>query len=197
MLPVDAYVAGPTEAAYLAQVGPAHAILGIATPEVVARPSATWIDEAALAALGEAGLDAAAVAEGAPVPKIADPPSPSDADSEALRRRADDVEALRARLGHEPGVGHGLSAAAKGLRSAADAHDAAHRSRLGGTDGAGRLSSRVARAVELLRPRGQPQERVLSPLSLVARHGVDALRRGLAELSATGVGSGHRIIVLR
>jgi hypothetical protein len=36
--------------------------------------------------------------------------------------------------------------------------------------------------VAALRPRGEPQERVLSPLSLVARHGLDEVRAAWADL---------------
>jgi hypothetical protein len=45
-------------------------------------------------------------------------------------------------------------------------------------------------------PRGKPQERVLSPLSIVARHGVEALRRGLFRDGLVGGGSAPRTIVL-
>jgi hypothetical protein len=38
------------------------------------------------------------------------------------------------------------------------------------------------RALEALRPRNKPQERVLSPLSIVARHGVDGLRAGVRHV---------------
>ena len=50
----------------------------------------------------------------------------------------------------------------------------------------GRGRARYERLVNALRPLGEPQERVLSPISLIARHGVTALREGLASLDPTG-----------
>jgi hypothetical protein len=68
--------------------------------------------------------------------------------------------------------------------------------RLGAIDegrrGVGR--SRFERAKGALLPRGRPQERVLSPVSIVARHGVDRLREGLALLDP--LEPGHRLLFL-
>lgn len=179
LLPVVAQVAGPTEAAYLAAVAPAHAVLGLGAPEVVARPSGAWADERALAALAEAGLDVRAVARGAPVPAAAlEVATPDDDEAAALRRTADEVEAVLARLSREPGVAHALGGAVRGLRDAAEAHRRAL-----GAD-AERAVARRRRAVEALRPRGRAQERVLSPVSIVARRGVEGVRQGLEAVAA-------------
>lgn len=192
LLPVDAYVAGPTEAAYLRQVAPAHAVLGVPAPSVVARPSAAWLDARAAAALVAAGLTPDAVLAGAtpaPAPALAD-----DADATRLRALADEAEAVRARREAEPGIGRALADAARSLRAAADAHVRA----LGA---AGELVvARAAKAVAALRPRGEPQERVLSPLSLVARHGLAAVRAACADLDrwapAGGTAGPVRLVTL-
>ncbi len=175
LLPVDAYVAGPTEAAYLRQLVPAHAVLGLASPAVVARPSAVWLEARAAAALVDAGLSAKAVLAGAVPPPP--PPARDDADATELLRWADVADAIRARREAEPGVGRALTEAARSLRAAADAH------RRASNADAEVVATRRARAVAAVRPRGEPQERVLSPLSLVARHGLPAIRAVLDDLT--------------
>ena len=47
---------------------------------------------------------------------------------------------------------------------------------------AGRGRARFERLTHLLRPLGEPQERVLSPISWVARHGIDAVRAAAFSL---------------
>ncbi len=174
LLPVDAYVAGPTEAAYLRQVAPAHAVLGIQAPSILSRPSAAWLDARAAAALTDAGLTVDAVLAGATPPPA---PTPADdADAAQLRALAAAAEAVRVRREAEPGVPRALADAVRSLHAAADAHVRA-------TGAAGELVvARATKAVAALRPRGVPQERVLSPLSLVARHGLDAVRAACGDL---------------
>jgi len=175
LLPVDAYVAGPTEAAYLRQLAPAHAVLGLASPAVVARPSAVWLEGRAAAALVDAGLSAKAVLAGDLPPPP--PPAPDDADTTELLRLAAAADAVHARREAEAGVGRALTDAARSLRAAAEAH---RRARHAGAEVA---AARRARAVAAVMPRGEPQERVLSPLSLVARHGLPAVRAVLDDLA--------------
>ena len=182
LLPVEAYVAGPTEAAYLRQLAPAHAVLGLPAPAVVARPSAAWLDARAAAALADAGLTVdAALAGAVPAPP---PPLADDADATRLRALADEAEAVRARLEAEPGVQRALTEATRALRTAADAHVRA-------AGAAGELVvARATKAATALRPRGVPQERALSPLSLIARHGLDAVRAACADLDRWAPTSG-------
>ena len=133
LLPVDAYVAGPTEAKYVAQIEPAHAVFGIAAPAIVARPSAAWSEREEVDAIRAAGIDPATVV----APQL----------GSASGERVVPLESLRAAF----------------------------------------------RALEALRPRNKPQERVLSPLSIVARHGVDALRAGLVRVVES---SGPTVVAL-
>ena len=56
-------------------------------------------------------------------------------------------------------------------------------------------TSRWVRLRDMLFPTGKPQERVLSPLSIVARHGVETFRRGLEALDLLQ-GPGHVVIHL-
>ena len=55
-------------------------------------------------------------------------------------------------------------------------------------------AARRRRLEDLVRPRGRPQERVLSPLSLVARFGVESFREGLEALEP--LSPGHAIVHL-
>ena len=58
---------------------------------------------------------------------------------------------------------------------------------------AGRGRARFERLVTALRPLSEPQERVLSAISLIARHSLPPVREGLFALSTT---STPRVITL-
>jgi uncharacterized protein YllA (UPF0747 family) len=118
LLPVVAFLAGPTELAYFAQCRPLHALAGVPFPVVVPRPEALWLD-------GETARAA-----------------------EAFRLSPAEVTA-----GTRPAA----------AEMAAD-------------------SAPWARLETALRPGARPQERVLSPLSLAARHGIEVIRSGLSHL---------------
>lgn len=192
LFPVVAIVAGPTEAAYLAQVAPAHDVLGLPAPEVRPRPSAAWLDPRAVAALEAAGVAPSAVVEGAPVPAVAAADAgtaPADPDVARLLAAAADAEALRDRWSAAPGAARALSDAGRALRAAADAW------RRAGEAETAREASRRARAAELLRPRGRPQERTLCLVGLLARHGLPAVRAEAAALDRWRPGVPFRLVV--
>jgi bacillithiol biosynthesis cysteine-adding enzyme BshC len=184
LLPVAAQVAGPAEIAYLAQVRPAHALLGVHFPVVVPRPRATWVEARVDRDLAALGLTSAAVLDGAEPPPAPPPSSPLGDEVGSIQRRL----AGLAGEAEDPETKNVLS-------SLAEHADRAGR-RLGEIDeqrrGLGR--SRFERARASLLPRGRPQERVLSPVSIVARHGVERLREGLALLDP--LEPGHRLLHL-
>jgi bacillithiol biosynthesis cysteine-adding enzyme BshC len=171
LLPVVAYLAGPTELAYHAQIRPAARALGHRFPLVVPRPQATWIDGRAEEALAAFGLDAVGALQREPG---AGPP-------EARRAHAEDEELERiGRWLLEPptsrlarGGGRGPEALRRTLerlraqwaraRPDIEAAFAADRSMDAG---------RWKRAEEQIWPRGRVQERTLSTLSIAARHGL-------------------------
>ena len=188
MLPVAATVLGPAEAAYHEQIGAAFRALSLPFPVVAARPTATWIDAKTREALERLGIAPEAMIAG-----IAAPPAPRGA-SDASDPLAVAAEDLRSRVralaeearrsgeaseaGGEPLVlERALGAVERELGKAIRAHQDDREAR------AGRGRGRFDRALASIRPKGEPQERVLSPISLVARYGVDALRAGLAGLS--------------
>lgn len=177
--PVTSIVAGATEAAYLAQIAEAHRAVGLAAPTIVVRPSATWVEakvEEALVAAGTSVGDAAAGRARAPEVAV-DEADPLERRALALldAARALDLEAEAA-----PGLRGAARAAVQGLEKALRGHRDEREAR------AGRGRARFDRALAAVRPLGEPQERVLSPLSIVARHGVEGFRAGLATLGGPG-----------
>jgi bacillithiol synthase len=177
VLPTLAYVAGPAEVRYFAQIGCLFRAHGILPPVVVPRPGATLVPRRVRRALGRLGLEADALAR--PYDELvrdqalaAMPP----AVAAALRRLREDIAARYAELGH---------AAADLDASLAAPLRSAHHESLRRADAAerrilaslrrretGRLDD-LRRAVAALRPGGAPQERVHGPLPFLAEHGPD------------------------
>lgn len=188
LLPVFAGLGGPTELAYHAQVRAAHAAVGLPYPLALPRPEATWVDARAVRTAHAFGTSIEdLLADGMP----GSPPEtalPLDPDLAAWRARVLDVPTgLAARSGEVAGavergakrLGDALARVEKDVRAAA-ARDA----------GVG--ADRWTRLENLLRPRGRPQERGLSALSVVARYGVEAFRAGLAGLDP--LAPGHHVL---
>jgi len=183
LLPTAAYVGGPAEIAYHAQIGPAYADFGIPRPALVARPSLTLVD----------GTQARAL----------------QAEHVTLRELQGDIEALVARLAHaaHPQVEgafesarHALDERLRALAEVLAEIDPTLRAAAEGTRGrtlhqleglhekATRAlkkrdetrAQRLRRAQAALFPGGELQERRLGLVGLVARHGfaiVDELER--------------------
>jgi uncharacterized protein YllA (UPF0747 family) len=184
VLPVLAYVAGPTEAAYLAQVRAAHDAVGARFPLVVPRPRATWLEAKVAKTLEAFGRSVADVLAGNEPP----PPVPGAPDAVSAR-----VEATRRELAAAAERFRDVPTVASALREGVEAIDRAWREVVEEREVAsGRGRARWARAVASLAPSGGPQERTLSPLSLVARHGLDVLREGLASLDP--LAPGHQVL---
>jgi uncharacterized protein YllA (UPF0747 family) len=191
LLPVAAFLVGPTEGDYVLQTAEAHRLLGIPFPPVLARPSATWVDGRSARIAEAFGVRIADVLAGAPQPALGD-----EAVARGLAAQGDAVRALRERAADLLARG-GEGAAA--LRRALDRLEeewtrasGAVREGFARDEGVGR--ARWARLQAALLPRGRPQERSISPLSLVARHGLDAVRAGLDALDPCL--PGHAVIHL-
>jgi len=180
LLPVLAYVAGPTEIAYHAQVRVAHEALGRFFPLAVPRPVGSWVD-----GKSERALRAFGIGVGDALAGRAAPPADGDGEVEAalaaveawLRMPPEEVRDLRARGGRG---GAALDRALERLAAAWEKADRGVRAGFEADAGTGR--ARWERLMADLRPRGRPQARVLSPLSLVARHGLEAVRAGLLAM---------------
>lgn len=195
LLPVLAYVGGPTELAYHAQVCAAHRAIGLPYPLAVPRPEATWLDakaERAASAFDQTLVDVLAAGPSDSPPGHEDDDlleGALDAWAEGATRLPPLLESRRRESGEGPAA---LERAVRRLRDAVVREQGAVRAgfaRDRGTDAA-----RWVRLQARLFPRGRPQERELSALSLVARHGTDAFRAGLAALDP--LADGHHLIHL-
>ena len=188
LFPVLAYMAGPTEIAYQAQVKRAHEPVKAHFPLALPRPQATWVDVKTTRRAEHFGYTLASLLRDTP-----GTPAASDT--------TDVVQAVETHLGDWPEdvldalarKGAGPDALARALeRLTATWQKAAPRVRAGFAADAGRGPAQWARLQDVLRPRNRPQDRVLSPLSLVARHGVSAIRAGLAKLDP--LAAGHYLV---
>lgn len=185
LLPVAEIVAGPTELAYLAQIAAGARAIDLPFPIVTPRASALWLDGKSVEGLAAFGFDAVAVAEGrTSAPRSEGGPDALSASLDDLLKRATEVHEQAAA---ERGADGGVSAVARDLDAVRGGIERARARRRDECDALlGRGKARYERLVNALRPMGEPQERVLSPLSLIARHGVGALREGLRSLDAAG-----------
>jgi hypothetical protein len=137
-------------------------------------------------------LDAAEGRSRPPASTAAEDPSSRALEDLRARARALGEEARRAweaegAGGEPPALERALVPVDRDLARALEAHRAWREARQG------RGRARYERALGVLRPKGQPQERVLCALSLVARHGIAAIRAGLEALAP---GAPHRIVPL-
>ncbi|MDB4883192.1 MAG: hypothetical protein JWL95_1958 [Gemmatimonadetes bacterium] len=176
ILPTVAYVAGPGEIAYFAQVSAAASALGTAVPLAVPRWSCTLLEPHVVAVLQRLGLQH----EDLSVPHLAERRLAREAMSE---RTAEGIASMRStiadlpqRLGAEPAQ-LGLDAAVLGAMHALEHRvDRLERRLLAGI--ARRETERMrdlATARAALYPNGVRQERALNLLPLLARHGLELL----------------------
>jgi bacillithiol biosynthesis cysteine-adding enzyme BshC len=170
-LPVAAQVCGPTEFCYAASIAPLHERLGVPAPHLVSRPGVTWISPKVQRALAALDSEAVQVVAGG---ATALPP-----DGDALPELAAELVGLVQRLPE------GLSGAERkrraGLVRAADLYAAAVERGMAERDEVG--GRRRALVLGSLRPRGRPQERMLSALPWLARGGPELLERWMSAIS--------------
>lgn len=194
VLPVVEIVAGPTEAAYLGQIAAGARAIDAPFPAILARPAAIWLDAKSVDALGAFGLDARDVAQGRAAPAAAPvPPDPLVTGLEDLARRAGELEA-RALAVRGPD-GATASAARDLVAVRAELERALRRRRDELETAAGRGRARLSRLTSLLRPLGEPQERVLCAVSLIARHGLEPLREALLRLEVPAGPASDPVVV--
>lgn len=176
ILPTVAYVAGPGELAYFAQVTAVAAAMDVPSPVVVPRWSCTIVEPRVQSLLERVGitisdLDDAGAVEG----RLARAAMRDDT------RRA--FEEMRSAIASLP-VGVGVESEALGLASAVEGATRSLQHRLD------RLDRRIVAAIKrreaarmhdvatlrgALRPNGGQQERILNAIPLLTRHGCDLL----------------------
>jgi uncharacterized protein YllA (UPF0747 family) len=194
--PVAGQVVGPAERLYCAQVAPAHELLGLRAPPLLPRASLTLVEKKVERALGRFGTTAAAVlARGEEAlrenePKEGDFHRALTEVEEALQSafpgvrdeagRLDDTLARKA-AGSEKEIMRALTRLRDHGRKALE--------RVTGQDAVKR-----AKVLAHLLPGGAGQDRSLSPLPFLARHGTKLLDR-LAEV-VRRYPDGDRIVYL-
>ncbi|HEX9950934.1 MAG TPA: bacillithiol biosynthesis cysteine-adding enzyme BshC, partial [Rubricoccaceae bacterium] len=177
LLPTAAYVAGPGEAAYYAQLTPVYAAFGVPMPAIVPRLSLTLVEPGVRKVLDRDGLgvpDLRGRLDGLWARlALADSDIPG-AFADARR----DAEALADRLDRATASVDGSLAGAAGAARQA-LRDAVARLETKTVRVEKRrhadVRARLDRAQAALWPGGALQERALSPLQIVALHGLSAL----------------------
>lgn len=176
ILPTVAYVAGPGELAYFAQVGAAARAMGLSAPVAVPRWSCTLIEPQTQALLGRLGVSA-------------DDLDPPDALEGRLARAAMSEPTVRTlaelretiamipdAIGEESetlGIGGAVTGATKGLQHRVDRLERRLVAALKRRETAQMSDLATLRAA--LRPRGARQERTLNIIPLLARNGCELL----------------------
>ncbi len=193
-LPSACYVGGLGELDYHAELADARAAVGLPRLPFVPRISATLVDPETRTALERSGLDLRTVLAGRGELQADDAGIPTP---EAITRmRASARAAAQLLLQHEdelaaidPSFGPNLHRAASQVQSlieklcekAQRVHD----------NRAGKGARHLRRLANTLRPRGEPQERVLGPFQFTARFGrawIDALYEELPAIASEHIG---------
>jgi bacillithiol biosynthesis cysteine-adding enzyme BshC len=185
LLPTAAYVGGPAEVSYFAQLGPLYDALALPQPLVVPRARFRVIDAATrrrLHALGLSGEDAERRRDEL-VTRLAKGAAPGPRPEE-LRRVADGVapvvDALAAALlGADAGAGRAVARTRATVDRALARLVARYERARASRDAV--AMERLEKVQRALAPDGVPQERAYAWPSLAARHGVLPLRRLVLE----------------
>ena len=184
LLPTAAYVAGPGEAAYFAQLGPVYDLFGVPMPVIEPRLSLTVVEPGVDKVLRRYDLSLADLGGPDPSRTVAELWRRLALDASDLdlvpafadaRQRADamlsDLEPLA--LAASPSLDGAVGAARAAVARALDRLEAKTvRVEKRGHDD---VRERLERAQAALWPEGRLQERALGPLGVVARHGPAAL----------------------
>ncbi len=197
LLPTAAYVAGPAEIAYHAQIGPAYAHFGIPRPALLPRPSLTLFEPQQARALEAERLTLGDLA-GDPERLVArwareDYPDVEAAFArtrEAIERELGAVEAVLG--GHDPTL-RSAAAVARGrtLHQVEGLHEKSLRALKKRDQG---RAERLRRTRDGLLPGGSLQERGLGLIGVVGRHGraiAPALEERLQPFAR-----GHQVVLL-
>ncbi len=197
LLPTAAYVGGPAEIAYHAQIGPTYEALGIPRPVVFPRPGVTLLESGPARALDSESLDFRDL-EDDPEARLAQWARDSSPAVQVAFEQA--RAAIEARLSD---VADALGAVDPTLKAAAESAKGRALHQVEGLEEKATRAlkkrdqtraDRLRRTRDALFPEGKPQERVLGLAGLVGRHGEAAI----AELEAAidPWAKGHQVIPL-
>jgi uncharacterized protein YllA (UPF0747 family) len=191
LLPAAAYVGGPAEVSYFAQLGPVYDELGVPQPLVAPRARFRVLEAPARRRLAQLGLSAAdAERPRAELLARAARTRTGAPSADDLRRRVADgivpaADALaRDVTAADPGLAHAAARARASVQRVLERLVARYAHDLGARDEA--TAARVDKVIAALAPGGVPQERFYSWPSLAARQGAARFRAlVLARLAAT------------
>ena len=197
LLPTAAYVAGPAEIAYHAQIAPSYAHFGIPRPVLLPRPSLTLVEPQQARALESERLSLADLA-GDPERLVSrwareDYPDVEAAFAQAGAAIERELGAVEAALGsHDPTL-RSATASARGraLHQVERLHEKALRALKKRDQG---RAERLRRTRDALLPGGSLQERGLGLVGLVGRHGL-GIAPGLEE-RVLPFARGHQVVWL-
>lgn len=188
LFPTVAYVGGPGEISYFAQLPPLYSLFRIAAPLVVPRGRFRLIGDRARSLLRRIGLPASAIE--APTEEVLRRALAANPDAASRPELADPVAVkeqllaeLTGRIGQIAALDPGLQAAAERTRASVTRNIERFVARYGRLliERETVLAGRVERAQALLFPDGIPQERCLALPSFVCEHGLAALKRAVFE----------------
>jgi bacillithiol biosynthesis cysteine-adding enzyme BshC len=197
MLPTAAYVGGPAEIAYHAQIGPSYPHFGIPRPSLVPRPSLTLVEASQARALDAEGLSLGDL-QGDPEAVLARWAREAYPDVEAAFARA--REALEREMSGVAGVlgqldptlrGAAESALGRALHQVETLHEKSTRA-LKKRDLS--RAERLRRTRDALFPGGSLQERGLGLVSLLARHGAGIVEEIRDRMDPWA--KGHQVLYL-
>lgn len=194
LLPTAAYVGGPAEVSYFAQLGPLYARYDLTPPLVVPRARFLCVDARSRRLLRELDVSPADVLATPEAELLARLPSARPAgapDPGALSARAGQVVALAdeiaaavaASVPADRNLGRAAARTRGTVSAAMDRLLHRYRRTLAARDGV--TVGRLARLYQALAPGGVPQERVYAWPSLAGRHGPAALKRAVLERLGT------------
>jgi bacillithiol biosynthesis cysteine-adding enzyme BshC len=186
LLPTAAYVGGPAEVSYFAQLGPLYETFGLPPPLVLPRARFRVVDAATRRRLQQLGLSAddAAAPRHELLARLA-PVEPDEGAPDALRRAVaeriapavDDV--TRAALAGDAGLARAAARTRATVDRALGRFIARYARERGARDGV--AAARLDKVQRALAPGGVPQERFYGWPSLAARHGAATLKRLVLE----------------
>jgi uncharacterized protein YllA (UPF0747 family) len=197
LLPTAAYVGGPAEIAYHAQIAPSYAHFGIPRPALLPRPSLTLVEpaqartlDAERLALGDLVGDPEALVSRWAREAYPDVEAAFARAQDAIEREMAGIEEALAAL--DPTL-RAAAAAARGraLHPVAGLHEKALRALKKRDQG---RADRLRRTRDALVPGGALQERGLGLVGLVGRHGPSVLTE--LEESLDPFARGHQVVRL-
>ncbi len=195
VLPVAATIAGPSELAYLWQIGPIYRAMDVRRSRLWPRCGATFVDGETAAAAERFGLIGERLFDAAPRLATYSPAAygtPGDDLDRIAEWRDRLIDRIDDLAGQDEGVDQRVAKAKRSIDYQVNkVIDRALDRRLARR---GLSKGDLGRIAAVVRPRGKPQERVTNVLEFVARYGWDFIDRMIDELDPTTIA--HHLVIV-